>query len=137
MDIDSKLRHERIRDRELRQGVHRNGKLADADKAEAELGDGDDPAGKLTNRNDAPGRHRDTVGSVFKGNVHNREPQECGFGFVFKTPAVPFGFRGEWRSATGTRHCLFRNLVPAFPARFHIVRALTVLLGQSRSVQTG
>ena len=32
-------------------------------KADAELRNGDDPAGKLANRNNTPGRHRDTIRS--------------------------------------------------------------------------
>src|ERR1035438_3849207 len=123
MDIDSELGDEGVRESELRQGIHGNGKLANANQADAELRNGDETAGKLTDRNDAPGWHRDTVGPVFEGNVQHREPQECGFGLVFKTPAVPFGFPGEWRPAIGTRHCLFGDLVSAFPARFHILGA--------------
>ena len=45
MDIDSELGDEGVRESELRQGIHRNRKLADADQADAELRNGDEPAG--------------------------------------------------------------------------------------------
>ena len=134
-DIDSKLSDERVCERELRQGIHGNGELADTNKTDAELRNGDDTTGKLANRNNTLGRHRDSVGSVFEGNVQQREPQECSCGFVFKSPSVPFLFRGEWRPTTGTRHRLFRNLVSAFPARFHNFGALAVLV-QTQFVRT-
>ena len=136
MDIDSKLSDERIRESELRQGIHGNRKLADANETDAELRNGDHPAGELANRNNAPGRHRDTVWPVLEGNVQQGQPQQRGLGFVFKTPSIPLVFRRERSAATGTGRRLLGNLVLAFPARFHNSRAL-ISLGQTQYIRLG
>ena len=58
MNMNSNLGHERMRESELRQGIHCNGELANANKADAELGNGDETTGKLTNRNNTFSRYR-------------------------------------------------------------------------------
>jgi hypothetical protein len=119
MDVNSELGDERISESALGQGVHGDGKLANADKADPELRDRDQTEGKLTDGNNASGRHRHTVGSVFERDVEHRKPQETRLGFVFETPPIPFVLGRKRGPATGTGRCLLRNLMLAFPARFH------------------
>lgn len=89
MNIDSNLSDEGICESKLCKSIRCNRKLTDADKTDAELRNRNDAAGKLTDGDNSPGWHRNTVRPVLEGNVQQRETQDRGLGFVFKSPSIP------------------------------------------------
>ncbi len=72
VNVDSKLGNQRVCKGELSQGVSSDCELADAHNAHTELGQGNDSAGELTDRDDSSCRHRDTVWTKLEGNVKQR-----------------------------------------------------------------
>lgn len=120
MYIDSDLSDTGISEGELRQDIPPGGKLPQAEETDAELGDVDHADGELTDGDDALGGHRHPVGAVLEGDVDQGPAQKLALGFIFKSPAVPFGLGRIRRAATGALESLFAHLMPAFSACLHI-----------------
>ena len=132
LNVDSHLRDQRMRYGKLRECVSCDCELADADNTNSELRKREDAAGKLAYGNYSLGWNRTSGWSVFERDVNPRQPAKGCFGFVFKTPSIPFLFGGERCPALRTGHGLFRYLVLALSTRFHISPALTSCIMVSR-----
>jgi hypothetical protein len=64
--VQTKLRNQRIRDRELRDGKSRDRELTNAHNSDTELGNADDTTAKLSNGDNAARHNRPSIRSVLE-----------------------------------------------------------------------